>query len=312
MMTIDFEELFASLPLHYEGKQKRVGIVSAVGVLYGVSHDGYLRLAFLSKTQPPKLESTRLLRIVDGEESPGVYWLCFDLLSNDVKAAFFAFCQNMTEAVQEAGSEAEALAKLRRRYLNWKTLFRNSPKPEIDKKKVQGLFGELYFLKNYMLTNYPANEAIMSWGGPDATSKDFAINTDWFEVKTIGVSSPCIEISSLAQLSSAYPGKLAIIRAESMPVEFSNGQSSISELISGILAEVIDEAVEATLLEKVASYGVWVSDEAFAIKFDVKSLRKYRVIPGFPRITVDDAPYSEIVDVKYSISVAAIEPFAEE
>ena len=309
MMTIDFEELFASLPQHYEGKQKRVGIISAVGVLYGVSHDGYLRLAFLSKTQPPKLESTRLLRIVDGEESPGVYWLCFDLLSNDVKAAFFAFCQNMAEAVQEAGSETEAWAKLRRRYSNWKTLFRNSPKPTIDKKKVQGLFGELYFLKNHMLTNHPVNEAIMSWGGPNATSKDFAINTEWYEVKTIGVSAPCVEISSLAQLSSTYPGKLVVIRAESMPIEFSNG---ISELISGILAEVVDEAVEATLLEKVASYGVGVSDEAFAIKFDVKSLRKYQVIPGFPRITVDDAPYSEIVDVQYSISVAAIEPFAEE
>ena len=71
-----------------------------------------------------------------------------------------------------------------------------------------------------------------------------------------------------------------------MPIEFSTGQSSISELISGILAEVIDEAVEATLLEKVASYGVGVSDEAFALKFDVKSLRQYRVIPGFPKPSI--------------------------
>lgn len=309
-MTTDFEALYASMP-RQAGKQWQMNIASAIEVFYGVSHDGYLRLAFLCKTQPPSLVSTKVLRIVEGEESPGVHWLCFDLLNVEVKSAFFAFCSNMLEAVCEASSEPEALVKLKRRYSNWKTLFKNTPSSIIDKDKVQGLFGELYFLKDHMLNTYGADAAVLAWGGPEATSKDFAINTTWYEVKTIGALSANVTISSLAQLSSPYPGHLVVIKVERMPIEFSNGASSISEILAFLLDTIQDEAIEAALLEKVSSYGVSTTDEAFALKFDVKSLRQYRVEPGFPRITLDDAPYPEITDASYKISVAAIERFAE-
>lgn len=312
MKTIDYENLFVSLPESFSGKQRRVNIQSAVKVFYGISPEGFLRLAFLLTNKAPKLEATKLIRVVDGEETPGVFWLSFDLLSIEAKSAFFAFCQNMTDVVCGTKSELEAVIRIKKRYESWKTLFKSVPQVSFSREMVQGLFGELFFLKNYMIEKYGVINAVNSWSGPDATSKDFAINTEWYEVKTIGASSVSVKINSLAQLSSIYPGKLVVIRVEGMSKEFSNGESCISELVTEITSLISDDSIEEVFLRKVSSYGVGINDEAFAVKFDVKSLARYRVAPGFPRITFDEIPYDEINNVSYEIAVAGISRFLEE
>lgn len=312
MTTIEFEQLYKSITEQFAGNQKRIDVNSAIGAYYGMSPDGYLRLAFRSSVNPPKIESTKLLRVTQGEEAPAVFWSCFDLLSHDAHAAFFAFCQNLVEAVSETDDEIVALSKLKKRYISWKALFRNTAKKTLTKDVIQGLFGELYFLNDFMIGKYGVAEAIKSWGGPDMTSKDFAINTEWFEVKTIGVTTPCVTISSVAQLSSSYPGKLAVVRVEQMADEFTNGCSSISELITAILGKINDETVEGIFVNKVSSYGVPVLDEAFAMKFDVKSFSQYQVTDDFPRITIEKVPFPEISNVSYEISVSAIARFLEE
>ena len=234
------------------------------------------------------------------------------MLSQDAKSAFYAFCQNLAEAITESKDEHQALERLKKRYISWKALFKKNPSQTLSREVVQGLFGELFFLNSYMTENYGVKEAVMSWGGPDSTSKDFAVGTDWFEIKTIGVSTPCVRISSLAQLSSSTDGRLVVIHTEHMPAEYSNGQSCISELISSILSKLEDETIEGILISKISSYGVGITDDSFAMKFDVKSIGKYLVSTGFPRITTDDVPFPEINNVSYEISVAAINRFLEE
>lgn len=311
-MRIDFESLYGSLTGQFVGNQKRINISSALAVYYGISGDNYLRLAFRSSVVPPKLESTQLLRVEQGKEGDNIYWTCFDLLSHEARAAFFAFCQNMVEVVVETETEKQALNRLKKRFISWKALFKKKSTKAISVELIQGLFGELYFLNNYMAEKYGITSAVSAWGGPESTSKDFAIGTDWYEIKTIGTSAACVKISSLAQLSSDMPGVLAILRAERMPNEFSNGQSSIAEMISIILEQTDDEAVESMLLSKIALYGISVTDESFAMKFDIKSLKRYSVKNGFPRITISDVPYTEINNVSYEISVAAINQFLED
>ena len=312
MMTIDFDRLYSSLAGTFAGQQKRVDVESPLGIYYGISPDRHLRLAFRSTVDPPKIESTQLLLVTQGEESHNVYWSCFDLLSQDAQAAYFAFCENLVEAVRISSSEAEALSRLKRRYLSWKALFKKNATRKASREIIQGLYGELYFLNSYMIDKYGQTEAINAWGGPDATSKDFAINTDWYEVKTIGVSSPCVQISSLAQLSSDIPGRLVVVRAERMADEFSNGLSCISELMAAILSKIDDETAESVFISKVSGYGIDISDTVFATKFDVKSVNLFCVENDFPRITVDKIPYPEITNVSYEISVAAISRFLEE
>ena len=73
-IMIDFEKIYDSFTDELAGNQKRLDVDTVLGVYYGVSSDGCLRLSFLSSVPTPKLESTKLLKVYQGRESDNVYW----------------------------------------------------------------------------------------------------------------------------------------------------------------------------------------------------------------------------------------------
>lgn len=311
-MKVDFERLFNSLSINDRGIQKRIEVDSSLGVFYGINDDGNFRLAFSSSMKAPVIESTKSINVSQGEESANVYWTCFDLLRVEVSAAFFAFCQNLIEVIENNYDEKNALGLLRRRYICWKNLFKDDVSKHVSKEVLQGLFGEMYFLYDYMLNKYDHKEAIMSWGGPDSTSKDFAVTDDWYEIKTIGATVPCVKISSIAQLSSSIRGHLVVVRVEQMPDSYLAPNSSVLDLLSSILALLNDEVLENEVINKISNYGIDINDEEIGKRFDVKSMDFYYVADDFPRITIEKVPYPEINNASYEISIAGLLRFKED
>ena len=309
---IDFEAKYSVLSEELAGNQKKLDVKSALGVYYGLSKEGYMRLAFMSVSSAPKIESTKILRVTQGEESKTVYWTCFDLLQPDAKKVFFTFCENLIEAVSGITDEQKALASLKKRYITWKTMFKHDSGSKISRESLQGLYGELYFLKKYMFDKYTPDIAIPAWSGPDSKSKDFAVGDEWYEVKTPGANATTIRISSLTQLSSENPGHLVIVKVESMSDQFDNGESSVGDLFKYILDQINDETLEGVFLSKLSAYGFDASDESFMAKFDVKSMNLYKVDNNFPRLTESDVPYVEICDVTYSLIINSLKPYLEE
>lgn len=309
---INIGDLFKAVDSQVFGQQKKISVDSPLGVYYGISQDGYLRLSFLSKNPSPRLDSTRLLRVTQGSESSSVYWTCFDLLQHDARNVFFAFCANLIESVSAANSEHVALSYLKDRYITWKTMFKKELGNTISYEKLQGLFGEMYFLKNYMIPSVGIEAAIMGWSGPDSKSKDFAVETEWFEIKTVGANSATVHISSLAQLSSEHLGHLVILRVEGMSDEFDNGQSCVGDLFLFILDLIQDELLEGIFLSKLSAYGYDISDESFNSKFDVKSVMLYKVDDKFPRLTENSITREEICDVNYSLNINSLIKYLEE
>jgi len=309
---IDFEKMFESLADELSGNQKRLSVQSALGVYYGLSKEGNLRLAFLSVAPAPRLESTKLLKVTQGAESETVYWTCFDLLQHDAQKVFFTFCENLIEAVTGIADEQKALQRLKKRYITWKTMFKRDSGNKVSPEVLQGLYGELYFLKNFMLERYGTSTAIQAWSGPDARSKDYAVGTEWYEIKTIGANSAHVRISSLAQLSSEHDGHLVVIRTERMSDQFDNGESCVHDLFKYILTALNDETLESIFLSKLSAYGYDISDESYTAKFDVKSMTRYKVSKDFPRITEKDIQRPEICDVGYSLILNALKPYMED
>ena len=309
---ISFEQIFSSLADELAGNQKRLTVSSALGVYYGLSKEGNLRLAFLSVAPAPKMESTKLLKVTQGAESEKVYWTCFDLLQHDAQKVFYTFCENLVEAITSIADEQKALQQLKKRYITWKTMFKRDSGSKASSEVLQGLFGELYFLKKCMLEKYEPTVAIQAWSGPDARSKDFAVGTEWYEIKTIGANSANVRISSLAQLSSEYDGHLIVLRAERMSDQFDNGEACVYDLFKYILSVINDEAVEGIFLSKLSAFGYDISDESYTSKFDVKSMTSYKVSEGFPRITEQDIQRIEICDVGYSLILNALKPYTED
>ena len=309
---INFEQVFSSLADELAGNQKRLTVNSALGVYYGLSKDGNLRLAFLSVAPAPKMESTKLLKVTQGAESEKVYWTCFDLLQQDAQKVFYTFCENLVEAVTGIADEQKALQQLKKRYITWKTMFKRGSQNNVSAEVLQGLFGELYFLKKYMLKKYEPAIAIQAWSGPDGRSKDFAVETEWYEIKTIGANSPNVRISSLAQLSSEHNGHLVVLRTERMSDQFDNGEACVHDLFKYILSVINDETAEGIFLSKLSSFGYDISDESYTAKFDVKSMTSYKVSADFPRITEKDIQRIEICDVGYSLILNALKPYVED
>lgn len=314
-MTLnELEKLFSGLSTDVCGHQKKIEWPCPLGVYYGLNSSGQKRLSFLSSRPAPKLISTKQLDVMQIREADSIYWTCFDLRETKANNVFYVFCFSLLAAIKNATTENDAIIRLKKRYMAWKSLFeRPSSANTLSREAAQGLFGELYFIKKILSQTTSLQTCIRAWRGPNNDSKDFSLHDTWYEVKTIGSNSISVKISSLGQLYSAIDGHLVVIKAELMSSEFSNGESSIGELFDYILNNLYDEDVEKLFLDKMALLGVnTCDDECLSIKFDVKNISCYNVRKGFPLINAEDVGKLGIVDVSYSVLISAMESFKED
>lgn len=310
MTNINFEEMFNNIEDGLADNQKKVFIDSSLKVYYGLTADYHYRISFMSTILPPDIKSTKDIVISQGQESDDVYWTCFDLINLQAKSVFYSFCKDLILSVTGKYNEKEALTELKNRYNSWRSLFRN--KNKIQSKAIQGLYGELYFLKEYMAKNYSVEEAISSWVGPDGYSKDYSINNEWYEIKTIGVNSNIVNISSIGQLSSTIRGNLVVIKVEKMSEQFDNKQSSVMQLFNDIMLETKDNELKEKLVNKLLNYGFDVENNENNEKYSVASMSIYMVEEDFPRILEKDIKYQEIGNVSYELVVSTLDRFKKE
>lgn len=309
---INFHEVYNNLSNQMVGNQKKIVADTCLDVFFGYSFDGNLRLSFKSKSSPAKIESTKILHVVQGRENNETYWTSFDLLNAEVRDAFFSFCENMVDSVIGIYDESVALSLLRRRFITWKTLFQKASTQSISKESQIGLLGELIVLKEVLSPKYGINTAVKSWGGPRMQSKDFTICDTWYEVKTVGSTIDNVQIASLAQLDSQSIGHLVIVRVETVSSEYCGNCFGIVDLIKEILLTISDEKIEELFISKINNIGIDILKIEDTDRFDVKSITKYLVTDDFPRITKESVPFPEITSVQYEISIASISRFKEE
>ncbi len=307
----DFAEKFKKLEQEIVNEQRRLPFKSTLSIYYGVTGEKRYRLSFVSAMRPFELESTKEIKVTQGKESENVYWTCFDLLHDEAKDVFFIFCESLVDSIIGYEDDFGALTAIRKRYNSWRLLLKN--KGKMPYEMYQGLFGELYFLNEFLIGQISANDAIKAWVGPDGFSKDFSINSTWFEIKTIGTSSSTIKINSLTQLDSEVDGHLVSVMVEKMSDSFDNGMCSVHKLYQHIIEQISDNSIREDFINKVLKYGY--IDEDFNLnnhKFEVKNVKFYFVDNKFPKITKNKLGVSEVSNVTYELIISAIEKYKEE
>lgn len=307
---IDFESMFNGLQNEFFGKQKKISIDSSLKVYYGITTENYLRISFMSTIEPTRIDSTKELRVAQGQESDDVYWTCFDLLNPSGEKVFFAFCNDLVDSITGQYDEKMALLELKNRYHSWKSMFRNRRK--MSSETNQGLFGELYFMKHYMFDKYDINKVVDAWSGPNGLNKDFSIDNEWYEVKTTLSNSQTIKISSISQLSSTTPGNLVVIKVEKMSESFDNGYSNIYDLFKSIMIKIRDNETKEKFIEKLLQYGFDVDENSNTEKYKFVDLSIYNVDDKFPRLLESDIKYQEIGKVTYELILPTLEKFKKE
>lgn len=309
-MKIDFEEKFNSLQEEFFGKQKKIFVSSSLKVYYGITTENNLRISFMSTIEPLKIDSTKELKVSLGQESKDVYWTCFDLLNPMGNKVFYAFCNDLVDAITEKYEESEALQELKNRYHSWKSMFKNRRKmsPETN----QGLFGELYFMDKILFEKYNQDLVVDSWSGPNGYSKDFSINNTWYEVKTISSSSNVVKISSLSQLSSTTPGNLVVIKVDKMSESYEDGYANIYDLFKSIMSKLRSNETKEKFIEKLLKYGFDINENSNIEKYKFVDKSIYDVDYGFPRLLEGDIKYQEIGKVSYELILNTLDKYKKE
>lgn len=310
-MKVNFEKKYEELEKNIYDNQKKVNINSHVKIFYGMSNDGYFRLSFLSSITPPQIDSTKSLRVIQGKEGENVFWTCLDLINNEFKKIFYFFCEDIINSIFDAKDEIEELNILKDRFYIWKVMFKKA-KNSLSLEKEQGLFGELYFLLNYMIPNYGVEVAINSWAGPLGYNKDFSLENDWIEIKTPSVNAVSIKISSLNQLSSEISGRLAIVKVEKMSNEYDGEASSVLALVESISNIINSLELKQEFLAKVSEYGFSEENNFINYKFNVQNVYLYKVGEDFPRLRETDIKFQEIGNVQYEIFINTLDKYKVE
>ena len=84
---------------------------SPLGVYLGMSIEGLPSIAFLSKRQPIRIDSTKYIAVDQWYEKDNVYWTKFSLLLSNANSIFYTLCEDFIRAVMNCDEEYEALNK---------------------------------------------------------------------------------------------------------------------------------------------------------------------------------------------------------
>lgn len=308
---INLNRKFNLLNRFIKDSQYPIATKGAIKAYYGISKEGFFRISFLSSSTIGIRGITKAIGIVEGASSNGNYWTCFDLKNDDLLSVFCSFGEDMISCIEKEQNEIDAASKLRFRYNTWIALFRKTRTP-LSEEKAKGLFGELYFMKSFLIPRFGYSQAIASWSGPDQCNKDYAISNTWYEIKTISAGSPVVKISSLQQLSSNLEGHLVVIRVEEMADMFGGNDSSINKLLQDILTSIDENETKDMFLDKVSKYGYDFSDDIGNKKYSVKIVEKYTINSTFPALRENDIKSNAVNNVSYELILKLIKEWKEE
>lgn len=305
-MKMNLNELFLNIPANQYDAQWQIKTNGKIKVYYGKSREGYYRLSFLSD-ESRKIKGETIAFSIKGGKISDHYWTCLDLLKPELLTTFSLFGEDRISCVSDEKSESIGADRLRKRFQTWVSLFRKpSGTRTIDQAK--GLFGELTFRTTLLKEkNFPYDKVIDGWGGPNQFSKDFAIDEKWYEIKAVQPYSASVKISSLAQLSSDYEGRLVIVYVEERASSFIGDHCSINSYRKEILDVLSSDGdYKDRFLQKLEDYGFNRLDPVGDKKFEVKKIEIYRVDKSFPALHEEDIRNGAINNVSYELIINAL------
>lgn len=284
----------------------RVSSEHPLEMYLGKNEDGYLTLRYNGEFVAKKIVGNNLLEIkqVKNEHNNS---LLFCYKSTENLSLFYSFCEqiiNYTENSQTKNGYTDIVNA----YNQIKRLFSNNS-AVLSENEILGLLGELTYLKNLLtLKQYDETKILNCWSGPEPTHKDFSVDNEWYEIKTVNSSKNSVRISSIEQLDSELDGHLVIYFVEKMSPSY-NG-INLNGLVIDILHSFQYETSKDLFIEKLKQAGYTFNDYYNNYVYNISSRKKYKVCECFPRIKREQL--SQGIDkVSYEINLLAIEEFLE-
>src|SRR6266852_3338909 len=103
---------------------------------------------------------------------------------------FDALINDVIEVVAHAQSESAAIAAFVSRLRHWQKFLEQVGPDGLSKEAQQGLYGELWFLRERLIPLVGPSSALLAWVGPSGAHQDFLLQLCAIEVKTTGTKEP--------------------------------------------------------------------------------------------------------------------------
>ena len=270
-----------------------------------------LRVRANSLRELPDVPDSRGLnvRVMSGEaESEGAE-VVLALTESQHQDIFDLLVRDLVGEAERPHDEREGLIRFLARLADWQLLLRRLGTKGLSREAQQGLWGELWTLREVVAPVTGMGRAVDGWRGPMGTDQDFQMGTTCIEVKTSTAASlDRLAISGERQLE--VPDDVALILL-GLSLD---GRPRHGETLSDMIVTVRNAASESGCLQLVdlrldlCGYRPDDTNLYSDMGYTVRSLHAYRIEEGFPRIVSGDLP-TGISDVRYLVSTASCGAF---
>ena len=273
-------------------------------VFIGKDDEGRYCFEFRGRFVPVILLGSKPLVVNQYKGDNGIIILRFSLDRPELIGCFSAFCEDLLESIENETDDSCIYKTMSSRYQAWRKLFKPN-RTSLSENEIMGLLGELLFLRDHAIPQWGIDAALDSWTGLEKTHKDFSIENDWYEIKSISTGKETVRISSIEQLDSDVPGILYIYSLEKMSSSF-NGvklNAMVKELLS-----LFNLVQKDNLINKLETFG-YDFDPAFDnYVYVVSDETAYNVTNDFPRLVRTEVPFA-ISKVQYDVIITEIIPY---
>ncbi|MFC4427170.1 PD-(D/E)XK motif protein [Deinococcus navajonensis] len=226
-------------------------------------------------------------------------WLVVALLDAAHLEIFGRLATDIAAWLGSAATPRQAAHGLLDRVREWQAFLRQRGQG-LDESARQGLFGELWLLRDWLTDGLPGDGLIPAWQGPQGAAQDFRLAQLQVEVKTTGTTSARVKISSLEQLEPSS-GRLILAR---VVLDRSSEGTTLPELVQAVQGQ-LDEAQGQRLISLLRQVGYDDRDAPLyeEARYVVAQLQFYEVDDTFPRLRRHQVPEG-ITAVQYTIDLS--------
>lgn len=254
-----------------------------------------------------KLKDIKIETLPDDRDKSKKFLLIL-LLNKQHKDIFSTLCEDLIFGVSEVNTEQVLVEKLLERLAKWQSLFEKVGKQGLTDEAQRGLYGEVYFLREFLNNTEDKNYCLKSWLGSERSIQDFQYSNWAVEVKTThGNNHQKIHITNERQLDDSIIEKIFLFHL-SLDIRVDNGES-LNAIIEDVLESLRDSTMASNLFKlKLLESGYYdIHKPLYENRgYNIRQENIYRVTGNFPRITEAIIPVG-VGDVKYSIVLSESE-----
>jgi len=227
------------------------------------------------------------------------------------KDIFTTLVQDIVNHLASLSEERTAVSEFVARLKRWQAFLEKHNPEGLSEIAQQGLYGELWLLKQVVLPHLGLLNGLQRWTGPKGTQQDFQFPSCAVEVKTTSAKQhQKLAIASERQLDDIGAGTIVLLHL-SLDVRQEQGDT-LPAMVESVRSLVANDAIAKDELENLLFEVGYLDIHATRYENKGYTIREYnyfKVEESFPKIIESDLR-NGVGDVRYTISVAECKRFS--